>query len=367
LTEIKGLLGPHLEFGFHTLRRLLVSLLILPIIVHGDEAPSNADTKIFHPANPEQGGLRLEASATLDDFYMSKGLKMEWGGAHLEVEIAIQNVSPEPLTVPTSAYDGKVDVVEWPGWGPGMERIMFWIDSPRFQGKPTAYAASRFAPVVLAPGERALLLHRLTVITDRKHADSIKEISVHFGVMNSFVGPQGWWKGNLETRTKILRRSDPDREIAAQNTYQERNDAEKADPRYFEKMSGRIAALIAKADRAGIHSEMEAQQAEVVVSDPQWIRKIGEVIAGVRFTKMVSCLCTGWRTAYFYKDGHVLVSVAAIHGNQLRIQWTDGSGDYWTGGGGDFPVDEADWKAVSSALQFSPEADLAKEPTPKHP
>jgi hypothetical protein len=303
----------------------------------------------------------------MDDVFTSTGLKTEWGGANLEIEIAVQNISSSPLTVPTSAYDGKVTEIEWPGWGPGLERIMISIDSPRFQGKPTAYAAARFAPVVLASGERALLLQRHTIIADRKHADSIKEVSVHFGVMNSFVGPQGWWKGNLETRTKILRRSDPDREIAAQNTYQERNDAEKADPRYFEKMSGRIAALIAKADRAGIHSEMEAQQAEVVVSDPQWIRKIGEVIAGVRFTKMVSCLCTGWRTAYFYKDGHVLVSVAAIHGNQLRIQWTDGSGDYWTGGGGDFPVAEQGWKAVSAALQFPSEASRAGEPTTKLP
>jgi hypothetical protein len=347
---------------------LLLSLLImLPLVVRGDEESVNAATKQSHPSSPEQGGLRLEVNATLDDVLTSTGVKTEWGAAILEIEIAVENVSQAPLTVPTSAYDGKVVAVEWPGSGPGLERIMFYIDSPRFQGKPTAYAASRFAPVVLAPGERALLLQRHTTITDRKHADSIKEVSVHFGVMTGFIGPEGWWKGQLETHAKILRRIDPDRQIANENSYQERNDGEQADKHYFEKMPGRIAALIAKADRAGIRGEIEPEQAELAVPDPQWMRKIGEVIAGVRFTRAVSCMCTGWRTAYFYKDGHVLVSVAAIHGNQLRVLWTDGSGDYWTGGGGDFPIAEQDWKAVSAALQFSPETDHAREPTPRHP
>jgi hypothetical protein len=244
---------------------------------------------------------------------------------------------------------------------------MFSIDSPRFQGKPTVYAASRFAPVVLAPGERALLLQRSTIIADRKHADSIKEVSVHFGVMHSFVGPEGWWKGQLEAYAEIIRLRDPDKEIARMNGYQERNDAEKADKQYFEKMGGRISALIAKADRVGIHGEAETERAEIAVPDPLWRQRVGQAVAGVRFTNTVSCMCTGWRTAYFYKDGHVLVSVAAIHGNQLRIQWTDGSGDYWTGGGGDFPIDEPDWKAVSAALQFSPETGHAKESAAKLP
>lgn len=207
-----------------------LSLLFCPVLLLAVEYPTNADEKKDPPSKPEEGGLRLEVSARLDDAFESdgSGSKFKWCGAYLEVEIVVRNVSLGPITVPTTAYDGKVTVVNWPAWGEGIERIMFHIQPPEFKGKPTAYAATRFAPVVLAPGECVLLLQHGASIRDRKHADSIKEASVHFGVSRRFDGQNEWWKGNLQTYEAIVRRHDPDKEIEQMNANQERHNTESA-------------------------------------------------------------------------------------------------------------------------------------------
>ena len=118
----------------------------------------------------------------------------------------------------------------------------------------------------------------------------------------------------------------------------------------------RIATLISSADSAGIRDEMKKQEEDVIVRDAKWIHCVSEAVAATAISEKVSCLCCGWRTAHFYRNGHQIISVAAIHGNQLRI--------YWEGGGGDFPVDEANWKTIVTALEIPTEANQCPEGTP---
>lgn len=314
------------------------------------ESPRTKDARTSRPDHPEENGLRLEVNASLDDSLASDGTAWKWGGAFLHIEIALRNVSQAPITVPTTAFDKPPTVFQWPRWGEATERIIFFIDSPVFQGKPAAYASSRFSPVTLAPGEYALLLNHVTIINDRKHADAIKEASVAFGVSTRFVGPKEWWRGYLQTYASIERPHDLDKQIEEQTAFDKRYRAELADPIFFTNVPARVAALIASADHVGFRGEDEKKNKEEVLRDPEWIQRVSEAVAKVSVTSRVSCLCSGWRTAYFYKGDEWVVSLAAIHGNQLRI--------YWKESGGDFPIEAAQWKMVSAALES------AQNPTP---
>lgn len=122
-----------------------------------------------------------------------------------------------------------------------------------------------------------------------------------------------------------------------------------------ETLAERAASLVASADSAGIRGEMDKKEKEVVVRDSKWIREVSEAIGKSGISGSVACMCIGWRTVTFYKNGEFVVSVAAIHGNQLRI--------YSKKGGGDFPIDEAQWKTVKALLDVQKEANQASEPT----
>ncbi|MGC4074775.1 MAG: hypothetical protein QM760_20185 [Nibricoccus sp.] len=122
-----------------------------------------------------------------------------------------------------------------------------------------------------------------------------------------------------------------------------------------ETLAERAANLIASADSAGIRGEMDKKEKELVVRDSKWIHEFSEAIAKSEISKSVACMCAGWRTVTFYKDGEFVVSVAAIHGNQLRI--------YSKNDGGDFPIDEAQWKVVKALLDAKKEANQTSEPT----
>lgn len=104
-----------------------------------------------------------------------------------------------------------------------------------------------------------------------------------------------------------------------------------------------VASLIAQADRVEITLSNPLANETLSVVDKDWILSVSKAVEKAPLAGKVSCLCTGWRTATFYKAKQMLVSVAAIHGNQLRI--------YWTNGGGDYAIDEASWKKVKEALK----------------
>lgn len=123
-----------------------------------------------------------------------------------------------------------------------------------------------------------------------------------------------------------------------------------------ETLAQRAAALIASADSAGICGEMEKKEKEVVVRDAKWIRDVSEVVGKSDISGSVACFCSGWRTVTFYKKGEFVVSLAAIHGNQLRI--------FSQKGGGDFPIAEARWNAVKAVLEVHKAANQITEPTP---
>ncbi len=234
-------------------------------------------------------------------------------------------------------------VAEWPSRGPGVERIALWIDWPEFQGKPAVVALSRFSPVTLARGEYALILRHRSNIPDRKHADFIKEASIVFSVGSRFAGPKDWWRGTLVAYGDIKRLRDPDKQITENTANDKRYRAELADPNFLKNVPARAAAMMASADHVGFRGEEEKKNRETFLRDPAWIRRMSDAVAKVSITDRDNCLCSGWRTAYFYKGDEMVISVAAINGKQLRI--------YWKGSGGDFPVAEDEWKAVNEILE----------------
>ena len=310
-----------------------------------DPVETNTAIKRDRPPQPEAGGLRLEVSARLDDsMRWAPEEGYIWDGAFLDVEVALHNVSAEPITVATTAFDEKPRAMED---GPGLERVVFVITAaPRFQGKPTAFVAARFTPVVLRPDEYLLLWKHHTIIKDRKRSDALKEISAIFVVSSAFDGPKEWWRGRLQTYATIQRGTSVDQQIAeskaATKKYDAQREAEK-DPNYGATNAARVAALIASADEVSIRGEGKETKGEIIVRDPKWIREVSEAIAATRLPRSSHCFCTGWRTAYFQQKGQFVISVAAIHGNQLRIHWSEGGGDY--------EISEADWKAVAQTLE----------------
>jgi len=164
--------------------------------------------KSGHPSIPEKDGLRLEVTAWLGDgeVWVPAEDKMQWVRSVLQIEVAVRNVSAAPITVPTMAFDGRINVTKWPGWGDGrLEKIALTIEPPKFQGKITAYADSRFAPVTLAPGECALLLTHIDGTNDRKRVDMIEEAVIVFIVSKQFQGRNSWWTGLLRTYAPIQR------------------------------------------------------------------------------------------------------------------------------------------------------------------
>lgn len=203
------------------MRQFLLFLSCAHLLALGADYPASIGTKKAHPPHPEEGGLRLEITANLDDALIygeQNGVTMwYWGGAYLHVDVAVRNISTNAVTVPTSSYDGKIVLPVWPAWGEDMERILLFVEPPKFLGKPTAYAATRFAPVTLDPGACVLLLHHSVFIANRKHADAIKEVSVHFGVSTKFSGVNGWWHGHLEAYQNIERSCDVSAELAQRN------------------------------------------------------------------------------------------------------------------------------------------------------
>ncbi len=330
------------------IRPLSVPLFLCASAVAGfgaaDSVEVNAWAKEYNPPNPEAGGLRLEVNAHLRDAVQGSGKEWTWGEASLNVEVALHNVSAEPITVATTDRDEKpLGMREEPGLG----HIGLLIRPDRFQGKPTAFVAARFTPVVLAPDEYVLLLNHRVTIKDRERADALKEVSVAFLVSRDFAGPKEWWRGNLVTYATIQRGTSADQQIAEHKANKKKYDAQREaekDPNYGATNAARMAALIASADEVNIRGEGEKEADGVVVRDLAWIRGVSEAVAATSLPRTVHCFCIGWRTASFRKNGERVISVAAIHGNQLRI--------HWDGGGGDYEVSEADWTTVKQALEL---------------
>ncbi len=107
--------------------------------------------------------------------------------------------------------------------------------------------------------------------------------------------------------------------------------------------SRRSEQLVLSADKVVIRGEDDKPETGVVVTDRAWIEHMGKALGRIPLDRAVECMCEGWRTAYFYDHGALVYSIAAIHGNQLRA--------HSVRGGGDFPVSEGDWKAISDLIK----------------
>lgn len=103
--------------------------------------------------------------------------------------------------------------------------------------------------------------------------------------------------------------------------------------------AARVAAAVATADAVAVGTELSPSSSARAIADPAWQHRLSTALLDRPFV----CLCAGWRTVSFYRNGALVVSVAAIHGHQLRIRLA--------GGGGDYPVDAATWDEVNTLLR----------------
>jgi len=125
---------------------------------------------------------------------------------------------------------------------------------------------------------------------------------------------------------------------------------------YAESPAERAAVLMLSADTVKI-LEDDGNKQPIVFQDPDWIQRVSKAVAAAPISESMSCFCVGWRSFGFYKNDELVISIAPIHGNQLRIY--EAKGDH-----GDFPVTEASWNAVDEALKSLHKPNTALVPAP---
>jgi hypothetical protein len=92
-----------------------------------------------------------------------------------------------------------------------------------------------------------------------------------------------------------------------------------------------------------IRGELEHSGEGVVVLDRAWIERVAKTLGQTYFSETDHVFGIGFGTAYFYSKGVIVLSIATIPGNTLRA--------YSQKGGGDFPIDEKQWKKLADLLR----------------
>ena len=100
--------------------------------------------------------------------------------------------------------------------------------------------------------------------------------------------------------------------------------------------------LIAAADEVLITSESRGESVNRSVFDRDWIHRVSKAVGQSQISRKTHCFCIGWGEVVFFRQKKILISIAAIHGNQLRISSDIAAGDY--------PINEARWKVISAVL-----------------
>ncbi len=100
--------------------------------------------------------------------------------------------------------------------------------------------------------------------------------------------------------------------------------------------------LIAAADEVLITSESRGESVNRSVYDRDWILRVSKAVGQSQISRKTHCFCIGWGEVVFFRQKKILISIAAIHGNQLRISSDIAAGDY--------PINEARWKVISAVL-----------------
>lgn len=103
--------------------------------------------------------------------------------------------------------------------------------------------------------------------------------------------------------------------------------------------------MVLSADKVVFRQEMGNAVAggEPFVTNRAWIERVGKALGQTPLLQSNQCFCIGWNTSFFYREGKQVYSLAAIHGNQLRLGSLDGTADY--------TVDEKHWKAIADLLK----------------
>ena len=320
--------------------RFLLIFLLGPFLLVGAEPDYAAEVKKMVPPHPEENGLRLEVMARIDHAFGSSAEEvMVWKESLVFIEVALLNISNAPITVPTTNFGQTIMKENHP------VRITFRIMPPVFQRKPTAFADTRFAPVMLAPGQRALLLSISQSITDRKYADVVKEVSVYFSVARQFTDLRAWWTGSLEVYQEIAPHKTSDQEI------EEFNAAAKF-PHVVPDMAAKLAGLVKSADRVVIVSYQDKKKVRTELKDPLWRQPLAELLGSARYEPQLHIFAEADRQFEFYRDGKRILYLECLPFEMLRFYTEDFGGDYLVGA----ELGPAIMKLVAGTVTVTPKA-----------
>ncbi len=110
----------------------------------------------------------------------------------------------------------------------------------------------------------------------------------------------------------------------------------------------RAKELALSADTVVLRGERQPANEGVVVKDRKWIASFAETLGHTDLSKADSVFAVGFLTAYFYRDGEQVLSIAPIDGGGGGDQWIRASS---TKGGSDFIVSKKQCVAIEALIR----------------
>lgn len=103
--------------------------------------------------------------------------------------------------------------------------------------------------------------------------------------------------------------------------------------------------LALSSDTVEIRKDADPAFSGLVIKNRGWIARFAATLGQVAFlgVDLGSRIRVGWETAYFYRNGKPVLSVAAISDHELRVLSRQG--------GGDFVVSERRWNAIDYIIK----------------
>jgi hypothetical protein len=121
--------------------------------------------------------------------------------------------------------------------------------------------------------------------------------------------------------------------------------------------SKRAEELVLSATKVEIRGEMESRGKGVVFTDQEWMKRFGTALGLTRLVESEQVFGIGFQTAYFYRGGEQVLSVAPIVGkHHLRV--------YSQKAGADFIIDERNWEVFAGLIREKPVSAKLVRPTP---
>lgn len=106
--------------------------------------------------------------------------------------------------------------------------------------------------------------------------------------------------------------------------------------------------LALSADTVVLNGETDLPAEGIELKDRAWIARFAAALSSTDFSTvdLDRNFGVGWETAYFYRGGRRVLSVAAMSRHELRVQWQ--------GSEGDFIVAGKQWKAIDRLIKGAP-------------